>query len=230
MEWVASTLHNTSKHGISSIITADAHTSAASSWLNWGPFRFKWTRSFRRKTKSVFCACAFIFQTQSTAECSTNILNSVAGLSVMLPKGTSLKVNPLIWGWYSGTYAKSCSFKVPATPRLCGYLLLNTLTNSIETIHLEKLRVLHMSTNPNNNGNGKFFTFIAIPGHLSHINVVQSNRPVSLRFLLMLLYTLLLSLPKDPFLHVFQANLVWVCLSSISVTCPAHRMGLDLII
>jgi hypothetical protein len=30
MEWVASTLHNTSEHGVSSITTADAHISAAS--------------------------------------------------------------------------------------------------------------------------------------------------------------------------------------------------------
>jgi len=37
MEWVASTLHTTSKHGVSSITTADAHTSAASSRLNWRP-------------------------------------------------------------------------------------------------------------------------------------------------------------------------------------------------
>jgi len=28
--------------------------------------RFKWTRPFRRKTKSGFCACAITFQTQST--------------------------------------------------------------------------------------------------------------------------------------------------------------------
>jgi len=28
MEWVASTLHTTSEHGVSSITTADAHTSA----------------------------------------------------------------------------------------------------------------------------------------------------------------------------------------------------------
>ena len=58
MEWVASTLHTTSKHGVSSITIADAHTSAASSRLNWRPWRFKWTRPFRRKTKSGFCACA----------------------------------------------------------------------------------------------------------------------------------------------------------------------------
>jgi hypothetical protein len=37
MEWVASTLHTTSEHGVFSIATADAHTSAASSRLNWHP-------------------------------------------------------------------------------------------------------------------------------------------------------------------------------------------------
>jgi len=66
MEWVASTLHTTSDHGVSSITTADALTSAASIRLNWSPRRFKLTRPFRRKTKSVFCACAITFQMQST--------------------------------------------------------------------------------------------------------------------------------------------------------------------
>ena len=69
MEWVASTLHTTSEHRVSStttITTADAHTSAANSRLNWRPRPFKWTRPFRRKTKSGFCACAITFQTQST--------------------------------------------------------------------------------------------------------------------------------------------------------------------
>ena len=66
MEWVSSTLHTTSEHGVSSITTADAHTSAASSGLNWRPRRFKWARPFRRKTKSGFCTCAITFQTQST--------------------------------------------------------------------------------------------------------------------------------------------------------------------
>jgi len=37
MEWVASTLHIASEHGVSSITTADAHTTAASSRLNWRP-------------------------------------------------------------------------------------------------------------------------------------------------------------------------------------------------
>ena len=41
MQWVASTLHTTSEHGVSSITTADAHTLAATSQLNWHPRRFK---------------------------------------------------------------------------------------------------------------------------------------------------------------------------------------------
>ena len=65
IEWVASTLHTTSEHGVSSITTADAHTSAASSLLNWRPRRFKGTRPFRRKTKSGLCACAIMFQMAS---------------------------------------------------------------------------------------------------------------------------------------------------------------------
>jgi hypothetical protein len=68
MEWLASTLYTTSEHGVSRITTADAHTSAASSRLSWRPWRFKWTRPFRRKTKSDFCECAITFQTQSTTE------------------------------------------------------------------------------------------------------------------------------------------------------------------
>jgi hypothetical protein len=66
IERVASTLHTTSEHGVSSIIAADAHTSAVSSRLNWRHCRFKWSRTFRRKTKSGFCACVITFQTQST--------------------------------------------------------------------------------------------------------------------------------------------------------------------
>jgi hypothetical protein len=43
-------------------------------WTDPPPGRFKWTRPFRWKTKSGFCACAITFQTQSTIlysrECS----------------------------------------------------------------------------------------------------------------------------------------------------------------
>jgi len=37
MEWLASALYATSEHGVSSITTADAHTSAASSRLELTP-------------------------------------------------------------------------------------------------------------------------------------------------------------------------------------------------
>jgi hypothetical protein len=66
MEWVASTLHTTSEHGVSSITTAEAHNSATSNRLNWGPRRFKWIPPFRLKTKSGFYACAITFQLPST--------------------------------------------------------------------------------------------------------------------------------------------------------------------
>jgi hypothetical protein len=36
-QWVASTLHTTSEHGVSIITTADTHTSVANSRLNWRP-------------------------------------------------------------------------------------------------------------------------------------------------------------------------------------------------
>ena len=66
MEWVASTLHTTSEHGVSSITNADTHTSAASSRLNWRPpADLNGLVLFARKTKSGFCTCAITFQTQS---------------------------------------------------------------------------------------------------------------------------------------------------------------------
>jgi len=65
MEWVANTLHITSEHDVSSITTADAHTSAASSRLNWRPpADLNGLVRFARKTKSGFCACTITFQTQ----------------------------------------------------------------------------------------------------------------------------------------------------------------------
>ena len=66
MDWVVSTLHTTSEHGVSSVTTADAHTSAASSRLNWRPRWMKLIRPFRQKTKSSFCARAITFQLAST--------------------------------------------------------------------------------------------------------------------------------------------------------------------
>ena len=54
MEWVSSTLHTTSEHGVSSITTVYAHTSAANIRQNWRPRRFKWTRSFSSKDEILF--------------------------------------------------------------------------------------------------------------------------------------------------------------------------------
>jgi len=77
MERVASTRHTTTKYGVFSITTADTHNTAASSPLNWRPRQFKWTRSFRRKTKSGSCACAITFQTQSTVTLYHQISNAL---------------------------------------------------------------------------------------------------------------------------------------------------------
>ena len=82
MEWVASTLHTTSEHGVTSITTADGHTSAASSRLNWRPCRFKWTRRFRRKTKTGFCACAIAFQLACTT-LRENLKNNMSVLTLV---------------------------------------------------------------------------------------------------------------------------------------------------
>jgi hypothetical protein len=57
MDWVATTLYTTSEHGVSTvttITTADVHTSAASSRLNWRPCQFKWTRPFCQKDEIWF--------------------------------------------------------------------------------------------------------------------------------------------------------------------------------
>ena len=62
MEWVASTLHTSSTWCSQHYYRWCAHLGCQ----NWCPRLFKWTRSFRRKTKSGFCACAITFQTQST--------------------------------------------------------------------------------------------------------------------------------------------------------------------
>jgi hypothetical protein len=43
--------------------------------VDWtdAPRWYKWTRPFRRKTKSGFCACAITFQTQSNTYCCSTI-------------------------------------------------------------------------------------------------------------------------------------------------------------
>jgi hypothetical protein len=90
MEWVASTLHTTSKLRVSSITTADAHTSATSSRLNRRPRRFKWPLPFRQKTKSGFCACAITFQLDSTTETGLMKCFMVHGVSTCTSVSVSL--------------------------------------------------------------------------------------------------------------------------------------------
>ena len=110
MEWVASTLHTTSEHGVSSITTFDAHTSTDSSRLNWRLRWFKWTRPFRRKTKSGFWACAITFQTQSTPPFNT-LLKKCLITSLTLNVAKSLDRNghlQAIWHYKHATTLKLC--------------------------------------------------------------------------------------------------------------------------
>ena len=87
MEWVASTLHTTSEHGVCSITTADAHTSAASSRLNWRPHaylnglvRFAERRNlvstrvpshFKRSLIKTQCTCTTSFTEVKPPLCQT---------------------------------------------------------------------------------------------------------------------------------------------------------------
>jgi len=122
MEWVSSTLHTTSEHGVSSITTADAHTSAASSRLNWRSRRFKWTRPFRRKTKSDFCACAVTFQLASTSICYCHIelhIVAVASSSRVANRTTSHLLNigfVVLWIW-NKQYDTNKWYKLLTRPR-----------------------------------------------------------------------------------------------------------------
>jgi hypothetical protein len=68
--------YTTSQCSVSNITTADAHTSAASSRLNWLPRWFKWTRPFRQKTKCGFCAYAIRLHMSSTNRFSS-LLKSI---------------------------------------------------------------------------------------------------------------------------------------------------------
>ena len=114
MEWVASTLYTTSEYGVSSITTADVHTSTASSRLNWRPRRFNCTRPFRRKTKSDFCACAITFQTQSTTVAMFYIRtrNVMEHWTAVLARGSQ---NLLCrqWRWYKPPNKSNCLIASP---------------------------------------------------------------------------------------------------------------------
>ena len=78
MEWVSSTLHTTSEHGVYPALLPLTPRLPVVDWTDAAPppRRFKWTRPFRRKTKSGFCACAITFQTQSTSCLITSLTDS----------------------------------------------------------------------------------------------------------------------------------------------------------
>jgi len=58
MQWVASTLHTTSEHGVSSITTADAaHLGCQQSTELTPTGRFKCTRSVSREGQNLVSAC-----------------------------------------------------------------------------------------------------------------------------------------------------------------------------
>jgi len=99
-----------SENDLSSIITADAHTSAASSRLNGHPHRYKWTRPFRWKTKSGFCACAITFRFHSTTDCCTILLYGLNITHVLHALKFSDLYNLYTEGlqteWHSGTLNK----------------------------------------------------------------------------------------------------------------------------
>ena len=71
--------------------------SAASSRLNWRPCRCKWTRPFRRKSKSGFCACHHISNAlylssylpstcSSTPECNRLCINCITCWNIFSKK------------------------------------------------------------------------------------------------------------------------------------------------
>jgi len=68
MRWVASTLHTTSEHGVSSVTTADgAHLGCQQSTeLTSLPADLNGLVHFAPKMKSGFCACAITFQLACT--------------------------------------------------------------------------------------------------------------------------------------------------------------------
>jgi len=72
------------------LLPDDAHSSAASSRLNWLPLRFKWTRPFRCKTWYGVCACAITFQTQNTSQRTLSLNSTNQSLHEEVRNGLAL--------------------------------------------------------------------------------------------------------------------------------------------
>jgi len=75
MQWVASTLHSTSEHGVSSIITADAaHIGCQQSTEMTPPADLNGLVRFARKTKSWFLrVCHHMLNAVYQMFCSTTV-------------------------------------------------------------------------------------------------------------------------------------------------------------
>jgi hypothetical protein len=107
MDWVASTLTLPQNMVHPALLSLMRTTRLpVVDWTD-APRRFKWTRPFRRKKKSGFCACAITFQTQST---TPYLMFATANL-IHLHLPSILKVVPLpaTWGrsiprWQEHTY------------------------------------------------------------------------------------------------------------------------------
>jgi hypothetical protein len=97
MEWVASTLHTNSELGVSNITTADAHTSPASSRLNWRPADLNGLVRFaeRRNLVSV-CLPSYLKRSLQLHAFLTSALDELCGqrfVSGRKKRGTHLTGN-----------------------------------------------------------------------------------------------------------------------------------------
>ena len=93
MEWVASTLHTSSEHGVYSITTADEHTLAASSWLNWHPptdlnglVRFAERRNLISARAITFqLACTTFIKNTGTYQSNHMVITSHVTVTCIVP-------------------------------------------------------------------------------------------------------------------------------------------------
>jgi len=90
----------------------DSHSKKASTRLNWQPRRYKWTRPFRWKTKSGFCACAITSRFHSTAE---------------------PEVGGEIWKLMGGLFSPRISWELRCVTTQKGSLFRNILISADET-------------------------------------------------------------------------------------------------
>ena len=166
MQCVASTLHTTSEHGVSSITTADAHTSAAISRLNWRPpADLNGLVPFARKTKSGFCACTITFQLASIAV----LLNK----KTVMHRGTlTRRHQPLVtnrtWWWFKTVLPQTLRYRLSVKQLMYSNIAHQTVSDDVTYVHLptpwcrvllEKLTGLQLVKKfPAFHGNRRFIT------------------------------------------------------------------------